>query len=98
MKDAQEALGAEAHEVRLVTVNRDGLRGGTKAGLCSQIEGDPVRLRSRASKRAQLLIYASQGIAFSSQGEELDFLEAFAPCTQDEYEARYYRPPNLFIR
>ncbi len=91
-------LYVEADGVRLVRVNRNGLQDLTTTALRSEMGGDPVRLRSRAGKRADLLVYASEGIAFSSQAEELDFLEAFSPCTQKEYETRYYRPPGVFIR
>ncbi|MFW5782895.1 MAG: hypothetical protein ACOCVK_01755 [bacterium] len=91
-------LYVEADEVRLVRVNRNGLQGMTRADLCSQMEGDPIRLRSRAGKTAQLLVYASQGVAFSSEGADLHFLEAFSPCTQREYETQYYRAPGTFIR
>ncbi len=91
-------LYVEGDEVRIVRISRSGLQGVTSSALRAEMEGDPIRLRSRAAKRAQLLVYASQGIAFSSQGEELDFLEVFSPCTQAEYEAWYYRPPGAFIR
>ena len=57
-----------------------------------------VRLRSRAGKRANLLVFAEQGIACSSLNEGLDFLEVFPPRTQREYEARIYLDPGPFIR
>ncbi len=85
-------------EVRLVRVDNHGLQGVTRTALCSKMGDDFVRLPSRAGKRAGLLLYASQGVAFSCQGEELDFLEVFGPCTQREYEDRYYRRPAAFLR
>lgn len=91
-------LYVEDDEVRLVRVDDHGLQGITRKALCSKMGDDFVRLRSRAGKRAGLLLYASHGIAFSCQGEELDFLEVFGPCTQREYVDRYYRPPPAFIR
>lgn len=91
-------LYVEADEVRLVRINRDALPGVTKTALCSRMAGDPVRLRSPAGKSAHLLVYASQGVAFSSKREDLHFLEVFSPCTQREYEVRYYRPPGIFLR
>jgi hypothetical protein len=91
-------LYLEAHEVRLVRINRSGLQGITRTALCSQMKGSPVQLRSPAGKLANLLVYADQGIAFSCRGEDLHFLEAFSPCSQREYETRYYRAPPAFIR
>ena len=91
-------LYAEADEIRLVRVTRNGLRDITRTAMCSQMSTDPMQLRSRAGKRAQLLAYASEGIAFSTQGEDIHFLEVFTPCTHREYEIRFYRPPSRFIR
>jgi hypothetical protein len=91
-------LYVEADEVRFVRVGPEGLQGLTGTALCSLIADDPVRLRSRSGKRAQLLVYPGAGIAFSTQGEEIDFLEVFGPCTRREYETRYYEPPAPFIR
>ncbi|MFP4408247.1 MAG: hypothetical protein ACLFPW_06985 [Spirochaetaceae bacterium] len=91
-------LYLEGDQVRLVRLHHHGLEGITRSELSSWIGGEPTMLRSRAGKRAQLLVYASKGIAFSCQGEHLDFLELFNPCTQAEYETRYYRPPAQFVR
>ncbi len=91
-------LYVEDDEVRLVRVDHNGLHGVTRSALCSKMGDDFVRLPSRAGKRAGLLLYASQGIAFSSEGDELDFLEVFVPCTRREYEHRYYRSPPPFVR
>ncbi len=91
-------LYVEDDKVRLVRIKGSGLRGVTRAALRSQMRGDAIGLRSRAGKLAQLLVYASDGIAFSTQDEDVHFLEAFAPCTHGEYETWYYQPPPVFIR
>jgi hypothetical protein len=91
-------LYVKGGEVRLVRVDHTGLRGLRRSALCSKMGDDFVRLPSRAGKQATILLYAREGIAFSCQGERLHFLEVFEPCTQKEYEDRYYRPPPAFIR
>ncbi|MFP4431870.1 MAG: hypothetical protein ACLFPV_11520 [Spirochaetaceae bacterium] len=91
-------LYVKAGEVRLVRVDHNGLRDLGRSALCSKLGGDFVRLPSRAGKQAEVLLYANKGIAFSCRGESLHFLEVFGPCTQKEYEDRYYRPPGAFIR
>jgi hypothetical protein len=60
--------------------------------------GDPVSLRSRAAKRAKILVNASAGIAVSVQGTSPDFVEVFPPCTHEEYLREIYREPPRFIR
>lgn len=85
-------------EVELVRVGSRDLASSTRADLDALLGDDAVRLRSRAGKRANLWVHASQGVAYSAQGEELHFLEVFRPRTQQQYEDEIYREPPAFIR
>ena len=89
-------LGNET--VELVRVGRAGLAEITEPMLRAHCGPDPVCLRSRAGKTANMWVYAPQGVAYSSQGETVHFLEVFHPCSHGEYEARIYREPPDFVR
>lgn len=55
-------------------------------------------LPSRAGKRSRQHVYADQGIAYSSDGDTVEFLEVFAPTTLEEYRERFYQAPRRFTR
>lgn len=56
------------------------------------------RVRSRAGKTSNQLIFASRGLTASITGKEVDFIELYAPCTVQEYLEHIYDEPGLFIR
>ncbi len=85
-------------KVLLVRISSAALISFSEADLRTQFGNDAVRLRSRAGKHANLLVFAEQGIACSSRKEGLDFLEVFPPRSQREYEAQIYLDPGPFIR
>jgi len=91
-------LYLENQKVILVRVNRRGLAGLAWDGFSSLFSGAPLCLRSPAGKKANLFVYADEGLACSVQGGALDFLEVFIPCPQGEYETRIYKKPAPFIR
>jgi hypothetical protein len=94
----QGTLYLENNRVILVHVNSLGLGGYTKEDFQSYFSGTAILLRSRAGKKANLFVYANQGIAFSAQEDRLHFLEVFSPCSQKQYEAHVYKKPAAFIR
>lgn len=55
-------------------------------------------LRSRAGKTHRQIVYPAQGIAFSTDGASLDFLEIFPPTTIAKYKREIYKTPPAFIR
>lgn len=85
-------------EVELVYLGRNALTGLSPSGLTAQLGDDAIRLRSRAGKTASHWVHAEQGIAYSEQGDTLQFVEVFRPRTQQAYEAEIYREPPAFIR
>jgi len=54
--------------------------------------------RSRAGKRYLHHVYASQGLAFSSEpdGTRLAIVERFQPCSLEQYAATFYDDPGQF--
>jgi hypothetical protein len=66
--------------------------------LAARLGPDAAELRSRAGKRAVLHVWPRQGVAFSEEGGEVDFLEVFEPTTLEDYESRIYADPGPFIR
>jgi hypothetical protein len=55
-------------------------------------------LDSRAGKSSSLHVYPERGVAFSSDGHEVELLEIFAPTTLGDYRARIYEDPGTFIK
>lgn len=55
-------------------------------------------LRSRAGKTHQQIVYPAQGIAFSTDGASLDFLEIFPPTTIAKYKREIYRTVPAFTK
>jgi len=56
------------------------------------------RLRSRAGKKSNQLVFAGEGFAASIHGDDVDFVELYAPCTLETYLSEVYREPGRFIR
>ncbi len=57
-----------------------------------------VELPSRAGKKHRQIVYPNKGIAFSTDGESLDFLEIFAPTTIAKYKREIYKTVPAFIK
>lgn len=64
--------------------------------LRSRMGDDIVELRSRQGKRAMIELDAAHGIAFSSDDDEVGFVELFPPTTAEEYRARIWFEPPAF--
>lgn len=64
---------------------------GGVAALKAELGGDGVVLRSRAGKTSNLHVYAAKGIAMSA-GDDIEFIEIFAPTTEKDYEQSIYEP------
>lgn len=84
--------------VELIYLGEDAVAGLSRADLAAELGGEAVRLRSRAGKQAGLFVHAEQGVAYSAQGDSLDFVEVFRPRSQSAYETEIYREPHAFIR
>lgn len=55
-------------------------------------------LRSRAGKTSNQLVFAGEGITVSVHGDDVDFLELYAPCTLAVYQSEVYQARGPFIR
>jgi hypothetical protein len=59
--------------------------------------GDPeLSVRSRAGKRFTHRVWASQGVAFSDDGDEVAFVEVFPATSTAQWQARYATDPPAF--
>lgn len=56
------------------------------------------RVRSRAGKTANQLIFASRGLTASIAKDEVHFIEIYPPCTLETYLEQIYNEPSPFIR
>ena len=63
-----------------------------------RLGGPGELLRSRAGKSSVMHVYADRGVAFSSDGHEVELLELFPPTTFEDYRTRIYEDPGAFIK
>lgn len=86
-------------QVQLVYVPAGGaLADTTPADIDAQVGGRGHRVRSRAGKTANQYVQAERGVAYSEDGDEVDFVEIFAPRSLQAYLRDIYRDPGEFIR
>ena len=61
--------------------------------------GEPVAtLSSRTGEDSTLYVYPERGVAFATDGENVEILELFPPTTLDAYQSGIYQDPGEFIR
>lgn len=70
----------------------------TSRTLTDALGDSDAVLRSRQCKRCNLHVYPNRGIAFSSDGDDIGFLEIFQPMTLEEYKQTIYREPPNFTK
>lgn len=78
----------EANELYQMDVNE----------LESRLGHPEAMLRSRAGKLFSHHVYPDQGIAFSTDGEDIFILEIFLPASLVEYKTKFYIDPGPFTR
>lgn len=67
--------------------------------LADPTKSEPgARVRSRAGKTANQLIFASRGITVSVAKDEIHFIEIYPPCSVKSYLESIYEEPSAFIR
>lgn len=72
---------------------------GLDAGTLERDLGEPdVMLRSRAGKGYAHHVYADRGVAYSSKGDDVAFIELFPPTSVERYEQEIYEDPGAFTR
>jgi hypothetical protein len=72
------------------------LKGLTTDQLEKQLGGKATELRSRAGKSSVQTVRPQEGVAYSSEGDEVQFVEVFSPRTLDAYKSDIYRDPGPF--
>jgi hypothetical protein len=55
-------------------------------------------LSSRTGEDSTVYVYPERGVAFATDGEQVEILEIFPPTTLDAYESGIYKDPGEFIR
>jgi hypothetical protein len=67
--------------------------------LLSDLGPPAAGLRSRAGKGFSQYVFSERGLAFSSDSEgRVAFVEIFRPIPLDDYLARIYIDPGLFVK
>ena len=84
--------------VELVYFGDEAVSSVTPAQIEEEVKGRPARLRSRAGKKASTFVHAHDGVAYSAEGNQVNFIEVFRPRTRKEYEEQIYKEPPAFIR
>lgn len=90
-------VGSERVEIVYVP-SGPALAGITRGELEKSAGTQPTILRSRAGKEYVHYVHPEQGIAYSSEGDRVRFVEVFRPRSLDAYQAEIYRDPGPFIR
>ena len=84
---------------QLIYVSGDpGLEGWMEPDLERELGNPEAWLASRAGKAFSHKVYATKGVAYSTDGSELAFLEVFHPRSLEQYERDIYRDPGPFVR
>ena len=61
--------------------------------------GEPAAaLSSRTGEDSSVYVYPERGVAFATDGENVEILELFPPTTLDAYQSGIYQDPGEFIR
>jgi hypothetical protein len=105
MSDLTLAHDADAHpgyfyfrDGRLVMLYVENLDGLDADSLRSELGEPEATLRSRAGKGYAHRVYPGRGIAYSSKGDDVAFVEVFPPTSLDRYEREIYEDPGEFIK
>jgi hypothetical protein len=71
----------------------------TDLGALRRELGEPAAtLSARTGEDSSLLVYPERGVAFATDGEQVEIVEIFPPTTRKAYEAGIYDPPPERIR
>jgi len=74
------------------------LEGLTPKELKKKLKGSGKELRSRAGKEYTHYVFADQGVAYSSDGDDIQIIEVFPPRAHKAYLAEIYEDPGPFKR
>jgi hypothetical protein len=85
-------------ELAMLYVPRSALRDASLEDLQRELGEPAATLSSRTGEESSLLVYPERGLAFATDGEQVEILEVFPPTTRKAYLAAVYDPPPEFIR
>jgi hypothetical protein len=85
-------------ELRMVFVPDEYTEGSSAAPLAAELGPADHRLQSRAGAASLIELHADRGVAYSHDGDRLEFVEVFPPASADWYLAEVYEDPGEFYR
>jgi hypothetical protein len=85
-------------ELAMLYVPRSALRDASLEALRRELGEPAATLSSRTGEDSSLLVYPERGVAFATDGEQVEILEVFPPTTRKAYQAAVYEPPPERIR
>jgi hypothetical protein len=85
-------------DLRMVFVPDEHTEGSSAAPLAAALGAPDRTLRSRAGKNSRIELHADRGVAYSHDGDRLEFVEVFAPASADWYLGEVYEEPGEFLR
>jgi hypothetical protein len=83
---------------QMLYVPRSALKDADLGELRSELGEPAVALSSRTGEDSTLYVYPERGVAFATDGEQVEILEIFPPTTLDAYQSGIYQDPGEFIR
>lgn len=85
-------------ELAMLYIPRTAL-GDTDLGALQEELGEPAAmLRSRTGEDSSILVYPERGVAFATDGEQVEIVEIFPPTTLEDYQSGIHKDPGEFIR
>ena len=83
---------------QMLYVPRSALTDADLGELRSELGEPAATLSSRTGEDSTLYVYPKRGVAFATDGENVEILELFPPTTLDAYQSGIYQDPGEFIR
>ena len=82
----------------MLYIPRSALTDTDLGALRSELGEPAATLSSRTGEDSTLSVYPERGVAFASDGEQVEIVELFPPTTLDAYQSGIYKDPGEFIR
>ena len=85
-------------DLLMIYIPRSALKDTNLGELRSELGEPAATLSSRTGEDSTLHVHPERGVAFASDGEQVEILELFPPTTLDAYQSGIYKDPGEFIR
>jgi hypothetical protein len=85
-------------DLQMIYVPRSALADADLGELQRELGEPAERLRSRTGEDSWIQVYPDRGVAFATDGQQVEILEVFPPTSLDGYLEGIYDDPGEFVR